>query len=213
MARNKNQSRIHRRHKGGVMGRSDIPYAQRLRMQYHNKVGWCREHGARIFMYCWSVAAHELKGKGYGSLVQFAARFREIDREFYASGDIEYSMDQARRRLHQMGIDISGEIALADPVAGRTRRQMQVKHNIAQATQAAAICASIAANDVWGWADGRIGPVLSRARELMERYAAEGEQFLLDYLEKLGFVIVDGHAVGFVDENDNPIRQKVEGLA
>ena len=201
-----------RRQTGGIMGRSDIPYAQRIRMQQRHDIGWSREHGARIVMYCWSCAAHELKGKGYKSLVQFAARFREIDREFYRDGDIEYSMDQARRRLHQLGIDISGEIALADPAAGRTKRQMEVKHNIAQATQAAAICACITANDVWGWAEGRIGPVLTRTRELMERYAREGEQFLLDYLEKLGFVIVDGHAVGFVDENDQPVRQKVEGL-
>lgn len=207
-----NKKKPRRRGAGGVMGMSQIPYAQRIQMQQRHEIGWSREQSARIFMYCWSVAAHELKGKGYKSLVQFAARFREIDREFYAGGDIEYSMDQARRRLHQMGIDISGEIALADPVAGRTKRQMQVKHNIAQATQAAAICACIAANDVWGWAEGRIGPVLTRARELMERYAREGEQFLLDYLEKLGFVIVDGHAVGFVDENDQPVRQKVEGL-
>ena len=208
----KKQNRKQRRHKDGVMGRSDIPYGQRLRMQYRSEVGWGREHGARVFMYCWSVAAHELKGKGYKSLVQFAARFREIDREFYASGDIEYSMDQAKRRLRQMGIDISGEIALASPVAGRSKRDMQIKHNIAQATQAAGICASIAANDVWGWAEGRIGPVLHRAGELMDRYAKEGDAFLLAYLEKLGFAIVDGHAVGFVDENDEPVRQKVEGV-
>lgn len=88
---------------------------------------------------------------------------------------------------------------------------MQIKHNIAQATQAAGICASIAANDVWGWAEGRIRPVLGRAGELMERYGKEGDAFLLEYLEKLGFAIVDGHAVGFVDENDEPVRQKVEG--
>ena len=104
------------------------------------------------------------------------------------------------------------DIALAKNTGNYTKRHMEVKHNIAQATQAAGICATIAANDVWGWAEKRIRPVLTRTRELMEQYAREGEQFLLDYLEKLGFVIVDGHAVGFVDEDNNPVRQKVEGL-
>lgn len=200
------------RPRDGIMGRSDIPYAQRLQMQQRSHISWSREQGARIFMYCFSVAAHQIHGKGYKSLVLFANRFREIDREFYHDGDIEVSMEQARRRLHQMGIDISGEIALAGPAAGRTKRQMEIKHNIAQATQAAGICATIAANDAWGWAEKRIRPVLDLAQELMHRYAKEGEQFLLDYLQKLGFVIVNGHAVGFVDENDQPVRTKVEEL-
>ena len=201
-----------RRQTGGIMGRSDIPYAQRIRMQQRHDIGWSREQGARMVMYCWAVAMHMVEGKGYKSLVRFAARFREIDREFYRDGDIEYSMDQARRRLADMGIEISGEILLAPDDPGRTKRQMEIKHNIVQATQAAVICACIAANDVFGWAKVRLERVREKAEELTARYAREGEGFLLEYLEKLGFVIVDGHAVGFVDENDNPVRQKVEGL-
>ena len=197
---------------GGIMGRSDIPFAQRIQMQQRSHIAWSREQGARIFMYAFSAAAHQIHGKGYVSLVRFANRFREIDKEVYGSGDIEYSMEDARRRLAQMGITISGNIAVAQNTEGCTRRKMEVKHNIAQATQAAGICATIAANDVWGWADKRLQPVLDLAQEHMHRYAREGTQFLLDYLEKLGFVIVDGHAVGFVDENDQPVRQKVEGL-
>lgn len=201
-----------RRNKNGIMGRSDIPLAQRIRMQQRHDISWSREHGARMTMYCWSVAMHMVEGKGYKSLVQFANRFREIDMEFYRDGDIEYSMDQARRRLADMGIEISGEILLAPSDPGQTKRQMEIKQNIVQATQAAVICACIAANDVFGWARVRLERVREKAEELTARYAREGEQFLLDYLEKLGFVIVDGHAVGFVDENDNPVRQKVEGL-
>lgn len=203
-----------RRQTGGIMGRSDIPYAQRIQMQQRSHISWSREQGARIFMYAFAAAAHQIHGKGYVSLVRFASRFREIDREFYGSGDIEYSMDQAKRRLAQMGIDISGEIVSpeADPGKGYTKRQKEVRFNIAQATQGAGICATIAANDVWGWAEKRVRPVLDLTREHMARYAGEGEGFLLEYLEKLGFVIVDGHIVGFVDENDNPVRQKVEGL-
>ena len=203
-----------RRPTGGIMGRSDIPYAQRLRMQQRSHIAWSREQGARIFMYAFAAAAHKIHGKGYVSLVRFAARFREIDREFYGNGDIEYSMEDARRRLAQMGITISGEIALAGNAGGRySRGEMEIKHNIAQSTQGAGICATIAANDVWGWADKRVRPVLDLAQEHMHRYAKEGAQFLLDYLEKLGFLVVDGHIVGFVDENDNPVRQKGEGLA
>lgn len=199
------------RPRDGIMGRSDIPYAQRLRMNQRHNISWSREQGARITMYCWSVAAHEIYGKGYKSLVRFASRFREIDREFYGSGDIEWSMDQARRRLADMGIEISGEIMLAPNDPGRTRRQMEIKHNIAQATQGATICACIAANDVWGWAQVRLERLRVRVEELTARYAKEGEGFLLEYLGKLGFVIVDGHAVCFVDEDDNPVRQRVEG--
>lgn len=201
------------RPRDGIMGRSDIPYAQRIRMQQRSHIEWSREQGARIFMYAFAAAAHQIHGKGYVSLVRFAGRFREIDREFYGSGDIEYSMDDARRRLAQMGITISGDIALAKNTEGYTKRHMEVKHNIAQATQAAGICATIAANDVWGWAEKHIRPVLDLAQEHMHRYAREGEGFLLEYLEKLGSVIVDGRAVGFVDEDDNPVRQKVEVLA
>ena len=200
-----------RRDKSGIMGRSDIPLAQRIRMQQRHNISWSREHSARMTMYCWSVAMHMVEGKGYKSLVRFANRFREIDKEFY-SQEIEYSMDQARRRLADMGIEISGEILLAPSDPGQTKRQMEVRHNIVQATQAAVICACIAANDVFGWAKVRLERVREKAEELTARYSKEGEQFLLDYLEKLGFVIVDGHAVGFVDEDNNPIRQKVEGL-
>ena len=200
-----------RRQTGGIMGRSAIPLALRLKMQQRHDIGWSREQGARMTMYCWAVAMHMVEGKGYKSLVRFANRFREIDKEFY-SQEIEYSMDQARRRLADMGIEISGEILLAPNDPGRTKRQMEIKHNIVQATQAAVICACIAANDVFGWANVRLERVREKAEELTARYAREGEGFLLEYLEKLGFVIVDGHAVGFVDENDNPVRQKVEGL-
>lgn len=199
------------RPRDGIMGRSDIPFAQRIQMQQRSHIAWSREQGARIFMYAFAAAAHQIHGKGYVSLVRFASRFREIDKEFYGSGDIEYSMEDARRRLAQMGITISGDIALAKNTGNYTRRQMEVKHNIAQSTQGAGICACIAANDTWGWADKRLQPVLDLAQEHMHRYAREGAQFLLDYLEKLGFVIVQGHAVGFVDEDNNPVRQKVEG--
>lgn len=206
-----NPKKKHRRQTGGIMGRSDIPLAQRIRLKQQHDVGWSREHGARMVMYCWAVAMHQVEGKGYKSLVRFSNRFREIDKEFYAQ-EIELSMAHARKRLGDMGIEISGEILLAPHEPGCSKRQMEIKHNIVQATQAAVICACIAANDVFGWAKVRLERVREKAEELTGRYAKEGEGFLLEYLEKLGFVIVDGHAIGFVDENDNPIRQKVEGL-
>lgn len=199
-------NRKHRR-SGGIMGRSDIPFAQRIRMQQQHDISWSREQGARITMFCWSVAAHMVEGKGYKSLVRFAQRFREIDREFYRDGEIEYSMDQARRRLADMGIEISGDIMIAPNDPSRTRRQMEIKNNVVQATQAAVICACIAANDVFGWAKVRLERIREKTEELSARYAKEGDGFLLEYLEKIGFTIVDGHVVGFVDEEDNPVRR------
>ena len=197
-----------RRQTGGIMGRSDIPFAQRIQMQQRHDIGWSREHGARMTMYCWAVAMHMVEGKGYKSLVRFAARFREIDREFYRDGDIEYSMDQARRRLADMGIEISGEILLAPDDPGRTKRQMEIKHNIVQATQAAVICACIAANDVFGWAKVRLDRVRDKAEELTARYSKEGEGFLLEYMEKLGFTVRDGRVYGFTDEDGKPVKVK-----
>lgn len=193
--------------RSGVMGRSDIPYAQRIRMQQHENIRWSREQAARVTMYCWSVAMHEIEGVGYERLVRYASRFAEVDREFYGQ-ELELSMDQARRRLAGMGIEISGEIMLAPPDEGHTRRQMQVKHNVVQAVQGATICACITANDVFGWAKVRLEQVRDRVEELTARYAREGEGFLLEELEKLGFVIVDGHAVGFVDGDGKAVRTK-----
>ena len=194
-----------RRSRGGIMGRSDIPYAQRLRAQQQFNIGWSREQGARVAMYCWSVAAHEIEGIGYTRLVRFNHRFQELDAEFY-SQEIELSMARAKNRLAQMGIEISGELLMAPHEEGRTARQMEVKHNTMQAVQISIICGCIAANDVFGWAKKPIERVRKRTDELAARYAKEGDGWLLEEMERIGFTIEGGRAVAWVDQDGVPVK-------
>ena len=193
-----------RRSRSGVMGMSQIPYAQRIRIQQQYDIGWSREQGARIAMYCWSIAAHEIEGVGMTRLVRFNERFQQIDDEFYGQ-EIEVSMAHAKRRLADMGIGISGELLVAPPEAGRTARQMEVKTNIVQAVQISVICGMIAMNDVFGWAKVRLERIRTRAEELTARYAKEGDGFLLEEMEKIGFTILDGRAVAWVKDG-KPVR-------
>ena len=194
-----------RRQTGGIMGRSDIPYAQRLRAKQQFDIGWSREQAARIAMYCWSVAANEVEGIGYTRLVRFNNRFQEIDAEFYGQ-EIEVSMAHAKSRLAQMGIEISGELLMAPPEGGRTQRQMEVKHNVMQAVQISVICGCIAANDVFGWAKKPLERVRGRAEELTARYAKEGDGWLLKEMERIGFTIMDGRAVAWVNRDGVPVK-------
>lgn len=111
MARNKNR---------GMMARSDIPYAQRLRMQQQSNIVANREHAARVTLYCMSVAMNELEGIGYRRLIRFASRYRQYEDEFYQ--DIHVGMAHAKRRMEQMGMPISGEF-FSERIEGKTRRQ------------------------------------------------------------------------------------------
>ena len=95
------------RHKAGVMGRSDIPYAQRIAMQQNRDIVNCRNHAAQITMFCMSIAMHEVEGIGYKRLVRFSLHFKDIVDEFYE--DPEVGMAHAKRRMEQIGMPISGE--------------------------------------------------------------------------------------------------------
>ena len=196
-----------RRRKGGIMGRSDIPYTQRLKMQQTGDIGWSREQGARVVMWCWAVALHQVEGIGYTRQIRFEQRFREVDREFY-SQEIELSLAQAKRRLASMGIEISGELMVAPHEEGRTVREMEIKNHTVQSVQCAIICGCMAANDVFGFAAKPLERIRVRVEELSARYAKEGEGFLLEYMEKLGFTIRDGRVIGFLDEDGNPMKVK-----
>ncbi len=194
-----------RRSRGGLMGMSQIPYAQRIRIQQQYDIGWSREQGARIAMYCWSIAAHEIEGVGMTRLVRFNERFQQIDDEFY-SQEIEVSMAHAKRRLADMGVETSGELLVAPKEEGRTVRQMEIKTNVVQAVQISVICGMIAMNDVFGWAKVRLERIRTRAEELTARYAKEGEGFLLEEMRKIGFSVVDGRAVAFLKDG-KPIKK------
>lgn len=201
-----NKKRQHRRSKGGVMGMSQIPYAQRLKMQQDGDIAWSREQGVRVVMWCWAVALHQVKGIAYTRQIRFEQRFREVDREFY-SQEIELSLTHAKHRLASMGIQISGELMVAPPEEGRTARETEIKNHIVQAVQCATICGCIAANDVFGYAQKPLEEIRNRVEELTARYAKEGEGFLLEYMrDKLGFQVRDGRVFGFTDENGKPVK-------
>lgn len=200
MAKPKKKIKKHRR--GSIMNRSDIPYAERLKMQHQAEIDYHREHAARIYMYCLCKALHEKEKKGYKSLVRFSLVFMELIKEFYE--DPELAMARIKRRLAQNGIDVSGEFYYME-VPGATAKGQDIHDNSMQATQAAQYVVAVAMNDVFGFANLRQDRLREAVRENTARYAKEGEGFLLDYMKKIGFLIINGSASCFVDDEGNPV--------
>lgn len=189
----------------GIMGRSDIPFAQRMALQHQHNIVMNRDHAAKIAMYCLSVAMHETEGIGYKRLVRFSFRHKKRIDDFYE--DPEVSMEHAKHRLSQMGIEISGELYTIG-AEGQSKREQEIGNNRLQAVQIALICGAIAMNEEFGFANDRQARVTQRADELAGRFAKEGEQFLLDKMEEIGFLIIDGEAVACIDEDGNAVSAK-----
>ena len=195
-------------HKGkgrGIMGRSDIPYAQRLKMQQQSSIRVNREHAATITCYIMCYAMNELEGIGYKRLIRFAARYMRYENEFYQ--DVEVGMAHAKRRMEAMGMPISGEF-FREMIPGKTVRQQEVHDNALQATQVALTVGAIAMNDEFGFGESRQLRISKRMTELSERYAREGEGFLVEKMRQIGFVVIDGRALAFADEEGNAITAK-----
>ena len=196
------------KHKGkrrGLMGRSDIPYAQRIALQHQHNIKANRDYSAKIAMYCNSISMYEVKGIGYKRLVRYAQHFKEVLDEFYA--DPELGMAHAKRRLEQMGMDISGEF-YSIQMEGLTKKEQEIHDHSLQAVQIALICNAIAMNDVFGFGKETQYKIAQRADELSEEYNQKGEQFLLEKMEKIGFKILDGEVIAFSDDDGNPITHK-----
>lgn len=189
----------------GIMGRSDIPYAQRMAMQRKSDIVLNRDHAAKIAMYCLSVAMNEEEGIGYKRLVRFSFRHFELIAEFYE--DIDVGMARAKRRLEEMGMPISGELFTYE-AEGQTKREREIGNHRLQSVQIALICGAIAMNDEFGFGQERQTRINKKANEYSARYAKEGEQFLLEKMEGIGFMIVDGEANACVDDDGNPISVK-----
>ena len=194
-----------RKKRRGIMGRSDIPLAQRIAMQHRHDIVVNRDHAAKIAMYCNSVAMHELEGIGYKRLVRYSNHFQKVVAEFYE--DPEVGMAHAKRRMEQMGRPISGEF-YSVKVDGLSKRDQEIHDHAMQAVQIALICGAIAMNDLFGFGQERQNRISERADELSGRYAKEGEKFLLDEMEKIGFVIIDGNAMAYMDDDGNAITEK-----
>ena len=209
-----NQKKKKKGHRSGsnVMGRSDIPFAERLAIQQRNAIAANREYSAKISMYCMSVALHELEGIGYKRIVVFSRYFKTLVDEMYA--DVEVGMAHAKQRMAQFGIEITGYLYPA-PLEGMTIREQEVFDNCLQASQIAQICGIIAAYDTFGFGQERLNRIAERVAELSKRYGKEGVQFLLDEMEKIGFQIIAGTAVAYEDDNGNiisPQKAKKEGI-
>lgn len=172
------------RRRSSIMGRSDIPFAQRLTMQHSSNIAANREHSAKIIMFCMSVAMHQTEGVGYKRLVIYSHHFKELIDEFYE--DPEVGMVHVTRRMEQIGMPISGEIYAVD-VPGLSRKEQQIHDHALQAAQVAQIIGTIAANDVFGYAKVPLTRIAERASELAKRCKQEGEQFLLDEMKAIGF--------------------------
>lgn len=188
-----------------LMERSDIPYAQRMALKHQNDIKVSRDHAAKIAMYCNSIAMYEVKGIGYKRLIRFAQHFKEILDEFYA--DPELGMAHAKRRLEQMGMEISGEF-YSVKIDGLSKKDQNIHDHSMQAVQIALICTAIAMNDVFGFGKESQHQIAQRAEELSDKYNKKGEKFLLEKMEKIGFAIVDDEVIAFADDDGNAITPK-----
>lgn len=197
----------------GVMGRSDIPYAQRLKMQQHTDIVVCRNHSAKIAMFCACVALHEKEGIGYKRLTNYSSYYMTVLNDFYE--DIDVGMAHAKRRMELLGMPISGEF-YTEKMDGLTKREQEVHDHSMQAVQIALLCNAVAMNDFFGFGHDRQERVSERISELTDRYAKEGEGFLLTEMAKIGFPIVDGTVVAYADEDGKavmPSRARKEARA
>ena len=196
----------HKNHKPkGVMGRSDIPYAQRLQMKQRSDIAVNREQAAKVTLYCISVAMHEIKGIGYKRLIRYSHRYMEYEREFYQ--DVELGMAHAKARMEQMGMPISGEF-FTEKIAGLTKRKQEIHDNSLQAIQVALTISAIAMNDEFGFGQSVQFRISERVTELTDRYSREGIKFLLEEMEKIGFVIENGSVHFYMDDDGNAVTPK-----
>ena len=197
------KKKVKKQHRS-LMNRSDIPYAQRMAMKHQADIEYNREHSARIYMYCLCVALHEKKKKGYKSLVKFSLVFMELIKEFYE--DPEVGMAHIKQRLAQHGIEVSGEF-FSVKLPGATAKEQEIYDNSLQAMQAAQYVGAVAMNDVFGFANIRQDCLREAVRENTARYAKEGEGFLLEYMEKIGFKVEGNIVRAFLDEDGKPVTK------
>ncbi len=192
------------KHKG-IMDRSDIPFAQRMRMQREAEIVNVRNKAAQVAMFCDAVALNEVEGIGYKQLVLYSLHFKGVVDEFYE--DPEVGMAHAKKRMEQMGRPISGEFFMADPT-GKSLRELEKANHAMHAAQIAKICAAIAKNDFFGFANKRQDRVDVRAREVAAEYKKKGMGYLLDKMEKIGFRVENGQVRAYLDDDGKPVTPK-----
>lgn len=193
------------RGRGDVMGMRNIPYAQRLRMLQMSAIKEARDHAAKTTMFCHCIALNELEGIGYKRLVRYSLQFKGLIDEFY--NDTDVGLYRARHRMESHGIPIPEEIPFVR-VPGLSPRDQQLFDHAIHSSYVAHLVALIADNEVFGFGREKIERLSVRGADLMERYNKEGDGFLFEAMEKLGFAILDGHVTAFTGDNDEPISYK-----
>ncbi len=194
-----------RRKKGGIMGASQIPYAQRLQMEQKERIAVTRHNSAKVSMFCLSLAIHRVKGVGYKGLVKFSLRYKEVEDEIYE--DLEHGMDKARRRMEQIGFPISGDLYSVQ-MPGMTVREQQVHDHGMQAAQISLIAGAISMNDVFGYGKIVQERISEENTRVSKEYNEKGFGWLMEEMKKLGFLVVDGEVRAFLDDDDKPITPK-----
>ena len=194
-----------RRKQAGIMGRSDIPLALRKKLEQEERINVNRERSAKVVLYAYSIAMHELEGIGYRRLIRFAETYRTLEDEFYE--DVEVGMDHAKQRLGSMGMEISGKFLVA-PDEGHTARQQEIRDNIMQAAQIAQLVVAVAMNEEFGFGEDRQIRIRGRVEELTAEYAKKGMKPLLDGMKEIGFHIIGDRAIHFTDEDGNIVTAR-----
>lgn len=196
------KKKIKKHHRGSIMNRSDIPYAERMAMQHRGAIIANREHAAKTIMYCVCCALHKSEGIGYKRLVRYSIRFKTVLDEIYE--DIEVGMAHAKQRLASHGIDISGDLYTM-PIPGASAKEQNIQDHALQAMQIAQLAATVTMNDEFGLGEMRLNRVLEMVQRMAARYAKEGEAFLLAEMEKIGFKVEGNKVLAFVDDDGNPV--------
>jgi hypothetical protein len=194
-----------KKHKG-LMGRSDIPFAQRMRMQRDAEIVDNRNHAAQIAMFCNAAALNEVEGIGYKRLVSYSLRHKKYIDEFYE--DPIAGMEHAKRRMEYMGMPISGNLFTIPDTNGMSKKEAEIGNHRLQASQIALICGAMAMNDEFGFAAIRQQRVTEKGKEYSARYAREGEGFLLEKMAKIGFRVENGQVRAYLDDDGKPVTPK-----
>ena len=194
-----------KRHGTGGMRYSQIPYAKRLQIRQMCDIKAVRDHSAKITMFCHSIALHELYGIGYIRLVRFSLVFKKLIDEYYGKFDVAITL--AAKRLEQHGIVIPATVPVVSKRGLSLREQQEYAHAV-QASYIAHVVGLIAANESLKFGKGKLEAISVRVAELTERYNAEGEGFIHERMERIGFPIIDGKVTACLDGNDQPVMYK-----
>lgn len=117
--------------KNPIMGRSDIPYLQRMQMEKYATIKGHRDEAAMIALQVACVALNDTEGLGYQRLSRFARRLKVLIDEYYQ--DPIMGAAHLKTRLEQLGFivqdgrmyaaeDMNGEIVPTKLLGGNDGR-------------------------------------------------------------------------------------------